>query len=398
MDRHLMKTYARAPMIIVRGEGVRLWDADGREYLDFLSGISVNNLGHCHPRVVAAIREQAGEYLHCSNLYYSLPQARLAGRLAEMSIGGQVFFCNSGSEAVEAAVKLARKYYWQRRGTAAVPPQVLTFSGAFHGRTLAALAATGRYLDGFAPLPTGFVQVPFNDLAAAEAALDDSFCAVLVEPVQGEGGVIPAVPGFLAGLRRLCEARGVLLIFDEIQTGLGRTGRLFAYEHQGVRPDVLVLAKALGGGLPLGALVARDDVAVAFSPGDHGSTFGGNPVACRAALAALDVLAEEDLPSRAAALGERFTARLRDLARRYPFVREVRGLGLMHGLELNFPGRPFVDACRERGLLMNCTAERVLRFLPPLIVTEAEIDQAVAVLDEVFAGPETMSPVSPSVL
>lgn len=386
MDRHLMKTYARAPITVVRGEGARVWDADGREYLDFLSGISVNNLGHCHPRVVAAIREQAGELLHCSNLYHSLPQTQLARRLAEMSIGGQVFFCNSGAEAVEAAIKLARKHYWQRRGPAAPPPQVLTFHGAFHGRTLAALAATGRYLDGFAPLTPGFVQVPFNDLAAAEAVLDEGYCAVLVEPVQGEGGVVPAVPGFLTGLRRLCDALGILLVCDEIQTGLGRTGRLFAYEHHGVRPDVLLLAKALGGGLPLGAVVARDEVAATFRPGDHGSTFGGNPVACRAALAALDVLVEEDLPARAAALGEHFAARLRDLVRRYPFVREVRGLGLMRGLELEFPGRPLVDDCRERGLLLNCTAERVLRFLPPLIVAEKEIDRAVAVLDDVLTG------------
>ncbi len=392
MSDHLMNTYLRPPMVLVRGQGTRVWDAEGKEYLDFVSGISVNNLGHCHPRIVAAVREQAGLLLHASNLYHNRPQAELARRLAELSIGGRVFFCNSGAEAVEAAIKLARRLWWRRREgkgearEAADVPRVLVFEGAFHGRTLAALAATGRYLDGFAPLPPGFVRVPFNDLAAAEEALDGTFCAVLVEPVQGEGGVIPAEAGFLAGLRRLCDRTGALLIFDEIQTGLGRTGRLFAYQHYGVVPDVLTLAKALGGGLPLGAVVAAGEAADAFRPGDHGSTFGGNPVACAAALAALDVLLEEDLPARAAALGDLLLGRLRELAARHPVVREVRGLGLMAGLELAVPARPLVETARQAGLLVNCTAERVVRLLPPLIITAEDVERAVAVLDAALAA------------
>lgn len=404
MSDFLMNTYLRPPMLLVRGRGTRVWDAEGREYLDFMAGISVNNLGHCHPRVVEAIRAQAGDLIHCSNLYHNPPQAALARRLAEASIGGRVFFCNSGAEAVEAAIKLARRRWWRRRGGdgggvasgaaggggADAPgvgvPRVVAFHGAFHGRTLAALAATGRYLDGFAPLPPGFVHIPFNDLGAAAAVMDENVCAVLVEPVQGEGGVVPADPAFLSGLRDLCDRTGALLIFDEIQTGLGRTGRMFAYEHYGVLPDVLTLAKALGGGLPLGAVVARGEAAQAFRPGDHGSTFGGNPVACAAALAALDVLAEEELPARAAALGDHFAARLRELAGRHAGVRQVRGLGLMVGMELSVPVRPLVETCRERGLLANGTAERVLRFLPPLVVTREEIDRAVDILEAVLAG------------
>ncbi len=383
--RYLMDTYPRAPVVLVRGAGARVWDAGGRSYLDFLSGISVNNVGHCHPRVVEAVRRQVEALIHCGNLYHSVPQVLLARRLAEASLGGQVFFCQSGAEAVETAVKLARKHFWRRHGRPA-GGGVLVFTGAFHGRTLAALAATGRYTEGFEPLPAGFIRVPFNDLEAARRAFDQELCAVLVEPVQGEGGVVPARPEFLAGLRRLCDERGALLVFDEIQTGLGRTGSLFAYQRYGVEPDVMTLAKALGGGMPIGAVVARPEVAASFRPGDHGSTFGGNPVACAAALAALDVLQEEDLPARAASVGGYFLARLEELARRWPVVREVRGLGLMVGAELAVPAGPVAAGCRERGLLVNCTAQRVLRFLPPLVVGEAEVDEAVNILEEVLAG------------
>lgn len=381
----LMPTYARPPFVVVRARGTVVWDAEGKEYLDFLSGISVNNIGHCHPRVVAAVRDQAGRLMHCSNLYHNVPQSRLAARLAAMAGGGRVFFSNSGAEAVEAAIKLARKAYWQSRGADAPPPRIMTFRGAFHGRTLAALTATGKYTAGFAPLPAGFVQVPFNDLAAASAAFAPDICAVLVEPVQGEGGVVPAEQGFLAGLRRLCDEHGAMLIFDEIQTAFGRTGHMFAFEHYGVAPDVLTLAKALAGGMPLGATLARGRWADTFQPGDHGSTFGGNPVACAAALAAIDVLVEEDLIGRAQRVGAVFGERLRELAARHPVVTEVRGLGLMWGLELDRPAREFVESCRHRGLLVNGTAERVMRFLPPLVIDEGDVDRAVAVLDAVLA-------------
>lgn len=385
--RFIMGTYNRSPVVIVRGRGTLVWDVDGREYLDFVAGISVNSLGHCHPAVVQAIGDQAAELLHCSNLYHSRPQVLLAERLADLAGGGKVFFCQSGAEATEAAIKLARKRFWRRghEGSGAVP-KVISFTNAFHGRTLAALAATGRYLAGFAPLPAGFVQVPFNDLDAAEAAIDEEVCAVIVEAVQGEGGVVPAAPGFLEGLRRLCDRSGALLILDEVQTGLGRTGKWFGYEHFGVRPDVVTLAKALGSGLPIGAVVARDGVGETFEPGDHGSTFGGNPVACAAALAGLDVMVSEDLPARAAAAGGYLQSCLDTLAGEYRFIREVRGFGLMQGVEFTFPCRHLVDLCRREGLLVNVTAERVLRFLPPLTVSEEEIDRAVEILDRVLSG------------
>lgn len=402
-ENFLMANYSRSPVTVVRGEGVRVWDIQEREYLDFLSGIGVSNIGHCHPRVVAAINGQAERLLHCCNLYYCVPQMRLAQRLAEESIGGKVFFCNSGAEAVETAVKLARARWWRRdrKGkTGPDSPRIITFGNAFHGRTLGALAATGRYLDGFAPLPGGFLQVPFNDLAAVEAAMNEEACAVLVEPVQGEGGVIPATPAFLEGLRRLCDHHGALLVFDEIQTGMGRTGRLFAYQHYNVQPDVLLLAKALGGGLPLGAVVARGEAGEVLRPGDHGSTFGGNPVACAAAEAVLDVIRDEGLVERAERLGEYFGRLLTDIAKRYPFIRDARGIGLMQALVMDIPGGPLADACRDRGLLVNCTAERVLRFLPPLVVGKRDVDAAVSVLEKVFGAleGESMSPSRASVL
>lgn len=394
-SEYIMSTYMRSPVVIVRGRGTRVWDAEGREYLDFVAGISVNNVGHCHPAVVSAICQQAELLLHCSNLYYNKPQVQLAQRLSELTLGGKVFFCQSGAEAVEGAIKLARRYFWRHRkprAGAADIPRVVTFQGGFHGRTLAALAATGRYTDGFAPLPSGFVQVPFNDPAVASSVIDETTCAVLVEPVQGEGGVRPANPEFLSSLRRACDETGALLIFDEVQTGFGRTGRMFAFEHYGIRPDVITLAKALGGGLPIGAVVATPEVSAAFQPGDHGSTFGGNPVACAAALAALDVVTAEDLPGRARAMGGYFSEKLRALAREYGFVNEVRGLGLLQGMELNFACRQLVDECRIHGLLVNATSQCVLRFLPPLIVTAEEIDRSVEILDTVFQAVSQREP------
>lgn len=385
-EQYVMHTYGRAPVVLIRGEGVRVWDGEGREYLDFLAGIAVNSLGHCHPRVVEAVRDQAGRLIHCSNLYYSVPQAKLASLLGRISGGYKAFFANSGAEANEGAIKLARKYA-RAGGNNGERFEIVSALNSFHGRTMACLAATGqaKYGVAFAPLPPGFRHVAFNDLAAAEAAIGPATCAVLVEPVQGEGGIVPADRAYLEGLRRLCDERGALLIFDEIQCGIARTGRMFAWEHYGVRPDIITLAKGLGGGLPIGAVLARPEVAAAFAPGDHGSTFGGNPVACAAAAAVLETVLGEDLAGRAARVGDHFRRRLLELAARYPFIVEVRGLGLMLGIQLSFPGRALVDRCREEGLLINCTNDVVLRFLPPLVVEEADVDRAAEILERVLA-------------
>ncbi len=380
-EEYLMQTYSRSPLVPVKGRGARVWDVSGRCYLDFLSGIAVNSVGHCHPRVVAAIREQAGELLHCSNLYWSGPQVKLARELARLSGLDRAFFCNSGAEANEAAIKLVRKYGYEHGKTC---PEIVTFTNSFHGRTLGTLAATGqeKFSKGFTPLPGGFRHIPFNDVEALRGAVTPETVAILVEPVQGEGGVYPATPEFMAALGEIRAAHGVLLVYDEIQCGLGRTGKMFAFEHYGVRPDVLVLAKALGGGLPIGAIVARDGVANPFQPGSHGSTFGGNPVACAAALAVLQVIREESLVEKAEQVGWYFKRRLEELKGRFQLIREVRGCGLMLGIELDRPGKELVALCEERGLLVNCTAEYVLRFLPPLIIGMDEVDEAVSILAE----------------
>jgi len=398
--RVLMNTYGRLPVAPVRGQGSRLWDADGREYLDFVSGLAANALGHCHPAVVEAVREQAGRLLHVSNLYHIAPQAELAAWLVERSFADRAFFCNSGAEAVEGALKLARKRAWRRARAAGKAPdavagpdtsagsrapfEVIAFHKSFHGRTYGALSATGqpRYHQGFEPLLPGIRLVPYGDLDAVARAASPATCAVLVEPVQGEGGLNVPPPGFLPGLRAMCDRHGWTLVFDEIQCGLGRTGRLFCHQHFGVEPDVMTLAKALGGGVAIGAVLAREDVAAAFEPGDHASTFGGNPLACAAALATLRVIEAETLPERAARLGAYLSDALRALARTVPGATiEFRGLGLLQGVRLAFPGAPVVQACLERGLLVNCTDTDVLRLLPPLVVTEAEIDRALEILE-----------------
>lgn len=386
LDRCGMHTYRRAPLVLVRGEGCLVWDAEGRRYLDFVAGIAVNALGHAHPRLVEAICAQAARLMHCSNLYYNEPQARLAEELTRRSGLERAFFCNSGAEANEAALKLARRYAAQRWGPHRY--QVVTALSSFHGRTYGALTATGqeKYHHGFEPLVPGFRYVPLNDLEALAAAVDERTCAVLLEPVQGEGGVRPCTVEYLQGAQELCRQRGALLILDEVQTGLGRTGRFWAYEHFGVRPDILTLAKALGGGFPIGAMLAREEVAAAFTPGSHASTFGGNPLACAAALAVLQVMDEEGLPSRAERLGRYLKEKLVELATRLPAVREVRGLGLLVGVELSVPAAPVVETCRERGLLINAIGERVLRLAPPLVVSEAEVDQAVEIIGESLAG------------
>ncbi len=382
--RCVMQTYARYPIALVRGEGCRVWDAADREYLDFVGGLAVNGLGHAHPTLVRAIREQAGKLIHVSNLYHIGPQAALAHLLVAHSFADKVFFCNSGAEANEAAIKLARKVAKDRGKTDCY--EIVTMRRSFHGRTLAAMSATGqeKIHRGFEPIVPGFRYAPFNDLAAAKEAVTATTCAVMVEPVQGEGGVHPADPAFLSALRELCDQRGTLLIFDEVQCGMGRTGKLFAYEHTQTTPDIMTLAKSLAGGVPIGAMLATDRVAESFSPGTHASTFGGNPLACAGGLAVMETLVADGFLQGVQARSRHFETRLRELQARHSSIRELRIRGLMAGLELDVDGAPFVTRCLERGFLINCTMGNVLRFLPPLIVTDAEIDRLVETLNELL--------------
>jgi len=382
--KYIATTYARYPIALVRGEGCRVWDADGKAYLDFVAGIAVCALGHSHPRLVRVITAQAQRLLHVSNLYHIEPQARLAELLCRHSFADRAFFCNSGAEANEAALKLARKYAKERFSSDRT--EVITMRGSFHGRTLATVTATAqeKYHKGFEPLVPGFRYVPFNDLRAVELAVDARTAAILVEPIQGEGGVQVAADGYLAGLRRLCDERGVLLIFDEVQTGLGRTGTLFAYQQAGVAPDILTLAKALAGGIPMGAMLAREEVMAAFSPGSHAATFGGNPFASAVALETLNTILEEDLPGRAARLGARILDRLRALQARLPVIRALRGRGLLIGIEVAADAKAIVATCMERGLLILTAGDTVLRLVPPLTLSEAEADEGLAILQGVL--------------
>ena len=384
----MMSNYRRAPVAFREGRGMRLWDLEGKEYLDFVAGIAVDVLGHCHPRHVAVIQRQAGRLIHVSNLYHIAESAQLARLLVELTgiPDARVVFSNSGAEAVEGAIKLARKGARTLRGADLY--EIIVASHSFHGRTMGALSATRnpKYHEGFEPLVPGFVEVPFNDLEAVERAITPRTAAVMMEPVQGEGGINPASLEFLQGLRRLCDARKILLILDEVQSGFGRTGRWFAYQHAGILPDIVTLAKGLGGGVPIGALVARPDVAQVFQPGTHGTTFGGNPLACAAAIAVIEAIKEENLVARAAEMGQYLMGRLRDLAATVPAIREVRGKGLMVAVELTGPSEPVVAACLARGLLVNNVQPSAVRLVPPLIVTRAEIDEAVTILGSVLGG------------
>lgn len=378
-EAYHMHTYGRQPVAFERGAGTRLYDTAGREILDFVAGIAVMSVGHSHPSVVEAIREQAGTLSHVSNLYYTEPQVRLAERLHGLLGWGKVFFSNSGAEANECAVKLARKYTCRDGDRTKI--RVVATLGSFHGRTMATLAATGqpKKHEAFSPLPGEFIHVPLNDVAALEAAVSDDCSAILLEVVQGEGGVNPATPEFLEAARHLCDERGAVLIFDEVQTGLGRTGTWFAFQHAGVTPDVITLAKALGGGLPIGACMAREGIADAFVPGDHATTFGGGPIPCAAALAVLDVIEKEDLVANSAAMGERLVANLR--ARALPLVAEVRGIGLLVAVQLTSErAAEVVASCLERGLLVNNVTPSAVRLSPPLTVTAEDVDRASDVL------------------
>jgi len=381
---YLLPVYARLPLTLVRGKGARVWDADGREYLDFLAGIATNALGHCHPRMVRAIQEQAETLIHTAGYYFTAPVAHLAEKLVGLAGMDRVFFGNSGAEANECAIKIARKYAKSHGG--ANKYGIVAAAKSFHGRTMATVTATGqpKYQEPFLPMVQGFTHVPFNDIAALTAAVTDDTCAVLLEPIQGEGGVYPASKSYLEAARALCAKHQALLIFDEVQSGIGRTGKWFAYEHYGVVPDILTSAKALGGGFPIGACLARGEAATTLAPGDHGSTYGGNPLACATALSVLETIEDEHLLANAHAMGAYFVHRLNEPRFRAK-IADIRAVGLMIGIELAAPdAKRVLDAAMSRGLLMSAIGDHVLRFVPPLIITQADIDEAIAILADVL--------------
>jgi len=381
-DKHLMTFTKRYPVALVRGEGSRVWDSNGKEYLDFTGGIAVTALGHSHPKVVGTLREQAATLVHVSNYFYIPQQAQLAQLLCEHSFADRVFFSNSGAEANETAIKLARK--WAKEHGSSDRGDIISMRGGFHGRTLATVTATAqeKYHHGFEPLPGGFKYVAFNDLRALDRAIDSRTAAVLVEPIQGEGGVIVPDEGYLPGLRKLCDEAGILLILDEIQTGMGRTGKLWAYEHSGVAPDIMTVAKALANGVPIGATLATEDVARVFTPGTHGSTFGGNPLATAVGVTVFSTLIEDKLAERAGRVGKLMLEALEAIRAKHPkAVKEVRGRGLLAGLDLVPPVGDVVAACRERGLLVLTAGDNTLRLAPALIVAEKEVAEACAIID-----------------
>ncbi len=379
MSTHLMNTYPRQPVAFVRGEGAYLWDEHGKRYLDAVAGVAVNGLGHAHPRLVKAISEQAASLIHTSNLYRVLRQEELAERLCSLSGMDRAFFCNSGCEANEAAIKLARMY---GHGKGIDVPTIIVMEKAFHGRTMATLTATGsrKIQAGFEPLLAGFARAPFNDIDAVRQVADHnkSVVAVLVEIVQGEGGVNVLGAEYMKQLRQICDQQGWLLMLDEVQTGIGRTGKWFGFQHSGVVPDVIALAKGLGGGMPIGACLARGTAAEVFTPGSHGSTFGGNPLACAAALATLEAIDQEGLLENATRIGEHIRAGLRAALGSLPGVVDIRGEGLMIGIELDRPCAELVAIAREQGVLINVTADKVIRLVPPLIYGQAEADALIA--------------------
>ena len=388
IDSLVMPPYARQPANFVRGEGCKLYDHQGREYIDFLAGIAVCNLGHAPPRISEAVARQADLLLHVSNLYYTLPQIDLAAWLVENSFADRVFFGNSGAEANEAAIKLARKYFKDRGETDRF--RIVAMERSFHGRTLATLSATGqeKIKKGFDPVLNGFDFVPFNDIEALQSSIGPATCAVLLEPVQGEGGVRVPDENYLPAVRKICDETRTLLIFDEIQTGMGRTGQLFAYQHFGIEPDIMTLAKALANGLPIGAMLATETVAAAFGPGAHASTFGGTPIVTAAALEVCKVLVEEQVVKNGKAAGAYLREKLLELKGRHAIIEDVRGLGLLLGMKLKIDGAPLVKQCMQKGFLINCIQDRILRFIPPLIISQEEIDQLIECLDEALSDAE----------
>lgn len=387
-DAHIANTYARFPLALVKGQGCTVWDDQGRAYVDFIAGIAVCNLGHCHPDLAATLAEQARTLWHVSNLYYTSPQAELAAWLTAHSFADRVFFANSGAEANEAAIKLARKYFKDRGAPERY--RVVSMKQSFHGRTMATLSATGqeKVRKGYDPILEGFDYAAFNDIEELSCLVGPATCAIMLEPIQGEGGVVVPDREYLVQVRRLCDETGCLLIYDEIQTGIGRTGKLFAYEHFGVAPDILTLAKALGNGLPIGAMLATEQAAAAFVPGAHASTFGGTPLVTAVALKVLQILTGEGVLERVAETGAYLRGHLERLQSKHPVIKDIRGMGLLIGARMDTPGAPIVRACMEQGYLINCIQDNILRFAPPLIVTPAEIDGLMACLDNVLSGME----------
>ena len=380
-DQYVMPTYRKNPVVFVRGRGSYMWDADGQKYLDFFPGWGVNGLGHCHPEVEKAVKYQAGRLMHVANNYYNEVQGVLAQEIVKASFDGKCFFSNSGAEANEGALKLARKY-----GHDKGKYKVISALGSFHGRTLAALTATGqpKYQQGFDPLAPGFIHVPFNDTQALKKAVDRETCAILLETVQGEGGVHVGKQEFIQTARKLCDEFDALLILDEVQTGMGRTGKLFGYEHYALTPDIMTLAKTLGGGIAIGAFLAKRSIGDVLQPATHATTFGGNPLACRAALATLRTIRKQRLDKRAEKLGGIFLRKMEEFKSKYSFIKEVRGIGLMVGMELSIDGTNIFKRCLEEKLLINCTQGNVIRVLPALTITEKEIQDGCRILDKVL--------------
>lgn len=378
----ILPTYTQVPLCLVKGKGSRVWDIQGKEYIDFFPGWAVSGLGHCHPEVVNAIKDQARKILHVPNNFLNVKQAFLAAELSKAAFPARAFFCNSGAEANEAAIKFARKY-----GAENGRFEIITMKKSFHGRTLAALTATGqeKVQTGYTPLPEGFRYADFNQLDSVKKLVTNKTVAVMLEPVQGEGGVHTATPEFMKGLRQLCNEKDMLLILDEVQTAMGRTGKLFAFQHYGIIPDIMTLAKSLGNGVPIGAMLASRTIQKEiFIPGSHGSTYGGNPLVCAAALAVLKTIHKKQLIHKAAHLGKYFGERLEVLKSRFSFIKEVRGMGLMRGLELTIPGADFVTEARAQGLLINCTQDKVLRLFPVLTISKHLLDEGLKILEGIF--------------
>jgi len=379
-NKYVIANYGRLPRVIVKGQGCYLYDAEGNKILDMFPGWAVSAIGHCHPKVVEALRKQAGELLHIDNTFYSEPQGKLAQLLSERAFGGKCFFCNSGAEANEAALKLARLHTSQEKY------KFITAEGSFHGRTFATVTATAqpKYHEGFLPLLPGFVYVPFNDIAALESAFSDEVAAVLVEPIQGEGGINVATADYLQTIRRLCDEKGAVMILDEVQTGMGRTGKWFGYQHFDVVPDIITMAKALGGGVAIGAMMATEEIAASLVPGKHASTFGGNCLACAAGVAVIEAIEEDNLLKNAVELGQYVKDKFEQLKQKHFIIDSVRGIGLMIGVQLTSPCKEIVDKCLQNGLRINCTNDTVLRFMPPMIATKSQLDQAIEILDDVL--------------